>query len=188
MTKRTIVLFSLAMLASMGSASIAQAQVSNPVKFTVFGGASLLTGDAKDALNTGYTVGGALDLRAPLSPIGARGELTYSGYEAKGLSGTGLSADIKDLGVNANAVFWLSSPTPVTPYLTGGPSWSHQTGTVSSGGTSDSDSENAWGFNVGGGLQFALGGLGTRLDLRYRRLSKNGESFSVLPITFGLTF
>ena len=188
MTKRTTVLFSLAMLASIGSASIAQAQVSNPAKFTLFGGAGLPVGDAQDALKMGYTVGGALDLRAPLSPIGFRGELAYSGFDAKGLSGTGVSADLKDLGLNANLVYWLSSPTPVTPYLTAGPSWSHQTGTISSGGTSDSDSENAWGFNVGGGLQFALGGLGTRLDLRYRRLSKNGESFSVIPITFGVTF
>jgi opacity protein-like surface antigen len=188
MTKRTTVLFSLAMLASMGSASIAQAQVSNPLKFTVFAGAGLPVGDARDALDMGYTVGGALDLRAPLSPVGVRGELTYSAFEAKGLSGTGVSADLKDLGVNANLVYWLASPTPVTPYLTGGPSWSHQTGTVSVDGSSDSDSANAWGFNIGGGLQFALGGLGTRLDLRYRRLSKDGESFSVIPITFGLTF
>jgi opacity protein-like surface antigen len=182
---RTAVLLAFATMAPLASG---RAQISNPLKFTIFGGAALPVGDSQDALKTGYIVGGAVDLRAPLSPIGVRGELTYSAFDAKGLSGTGVSADLKDVGVNANLVYWLSNPTPVKPYLTGGPSWSHQTGTVSGGGSSTSGSENAWGFNLGGGLQFALGELGTRLDVRYRRLSKNGDSFSVIPITFGITF
>jgi hypothetical protein len=187
MIKRTILFSSLAVLASFGTASLARAQVSSPLKVTVFGGAAMPVGDSQDALRTGYSVGGALDLRMPLSPIGARGELTYSGFDAKGLSGTGVSANIKDLGVNANLVYWVTSPTPVKPYLTAGPSWSHQTGTVS-GSVNGSDSANAWGFNAGGGLEFGLGGLGTRLDVRYRRLSKDGSSFSVIPVTFGITF
>ena len=177
---RSAVLLAFATLAPMASA---RAQVSNPLKFTIFGGAALPVGDTQDALKTGYTVGAAVDLRAPLSPIGVRGELAYSGFDAKGGSG-----DLKDVGVNANLVYWLQNPTPAKPYLTGGPSWSHQTATVSVGGSDISASDNAWGFNLGGGLQFALGELGTRLDLRYRRLSKNGNSFSVIPITFGITF
>jgi len=188
MKKRTTLFFSLAALASIGSASIARAQVANTVKFTVFGGAALPVGDSQDELNTGYTVGGALDLRAPLSPLGFRAELTYSGFDAKGLGGTGVDANLKDLGVNANLVYWVTSPTPVKPYLTGGPSWSHQSATASGGGSTISGSDNAWGFNLGGGIQFPLGELGTRLDVRYRRLSKNGDSFSVIPITFGITF
>jgi opacity protein-like surface antigen len=178
---RTAVLLALATLAPLAAG---QAQVSNPLKFTIFGGAALPVGDTQDALKTGYTVGGALDLRVPLSPLGFRGEVAYSGFDAKGLSGTGVDADLKDLGINANVVFWLSNPTPAKPYLTGGPSWSHLTGTIAG----SSDSSNEWGFNLGGGLQFSLGDLGTRLDVRYRRISSDGDSFSVIPITFGLTF
>ena len=182
---RTAAMLAIVTLAPLGTM---RAQISNPLKFTIFGGAALPVGDSQDALKTGYTVGGALDFRVPLSPIGIRGELAYSGFDAKGLSGTGLSADLKDVGVNGNLVYWLQNPTPAKPYLTGGPSWSHQTGSVSGGGSNTSESANAWGFNLGGGLQFSLGELGTRLDLRYRRLSKDGNSFSVIPITFGLTF
>src|SRR4051812_32580897 len=109
MIRRTTLFFSLAALASIGSATIAQAQVANPLKFTVFGGAALPVGDSQDALETGYTVGGALDLRMPLTPLGFRGELTYSSFDAKGLSGTGLSANLKDVGVNVNAVYWVTS-------------------------------------------------------------------------------
>ena len=172
---RTAVLLAFATMAPLASG---RAQVSNPLKFTIFGGAALPVGDSQDVYKTGYTVGGAVDFRAPLTPIGIRGELTYSGFDAKGISGV----SVNDLGVNANLVYWLQNPTPAKPYLTGGPSWSHQSLSGASG------SDNAWGFNLGGGLQFALGELGTRLDVRYRRISKNGGSFSVIPITFGVTF
>jgi opacity protein-like surface antigen len=177
---RTAVSLALVMLAPM---SAVRAQISNPLKFTLFGGAALPVGDSQDDLETGYTVGGAVDFRVPLSPIGVRGELTYSGFDAKDVSG-----DLKDVGLNANLVYWLQNPTPAKPYIAGGPSWSHQTGTVSVSGSDISESANAWGFNLGGGLQLGLGSLGTRLDVRYRRISKDGGSFSVIPITFGLTF
>jgi opacity protein-like surface antigen len=172
---RTAVLLALATIAPLASG---RAQISNPLKFTVFGGAALPVGDSQDFYNTGYTVGGALDFRAPLTPVGVRGEVTYSGFDGKGLVG----GSTKDLGVNANLVYWLQNPTPAKPYIAGGPSWSRYTFSDVSG------SDNAWGFNLGGGLQFALGELGTRLDVRYRRISKEGDAFSVIPITFGITF
>ena len=184
---RTAVLLSLITLVPLGTS---QAQISNPLKFTIFAGAALPVGDTQDAVKTGYTVGGALDFRVPLSPIGVRGEVAYSAFDAKGLSGTGVDADFSDLGLNANIVAWLpTAPGGVlSPYLTAGPSFSHLKASASFGGASGSDAENHWGFNAGGGLQFALGGLGTRLDVRYRRISSEGESFQVIPITFGVTF
>ena len=182
---RTAVLLALATLAPLGAA---RAQVSSPLKFTIFGGAALPVGDTQDAVKTGYTVGGALDLRVPLSPIGFRGEVVYSALEAKGLSGTGVEADVTDLGANLNAVLWLPTATPLRPYVTGGPSFSRLKVSASGFGASESESQNEWGFNIGGGLQFALGALGTRLDVRYRRISSEGEAFSIIPITFGITF
>ena len=182
---RMAVLLALATLAPLGAV---RAQVSNPLKFTIFAGAALPVGDKQDAVKTGYTVGGALDLRVPLSPIGFRGELVYSGLEAKGLSGTGVEADVSDLGANLNAVLWLPTATPLRPYLTGGPSFSRLKVSASGFGASESESENEWGFNLGGGLQFGLGGLGTRVDVRYRRISTEGSAFSIIPITFGVTF
>ena len=195
MIKRTTVLFSLAALVSIGSASIAQAQVANPLKFTVFAGAALPTGDLKDGANVGYTLGGALDYHVPLSAIGFRGEGTYSSFGAKDTGGAD-DADLSDLGANANVVFWLpSAGSPAHAYLTGGPSFSRIKVSASSGSVSASVSDNNWGFNVGGGLDFPLGALSTRLDVRYKRISSDnffgsGESGTVqyIPITFGLTF
>jgi opacity protein-like surface antigen len=195
MTKRTTVLFSLAMLASIGSASIAQAQVSNPLKFTVFAGAALPTGDTKDGANLGYDVGAALDYHVPLSSFGVRAEGTYASFGAKDTGGAE-DADLSDLGLNANLVFWLPNVgSPVKPYLTGGPSYSRIKVSVSSGNADASLTDNNWGFNVGGGLDFALGALSTRLDVRYKRVSSDnffdtGEKGTIqyIPITFGLTF
>ena len=194
MMKRTAALFSFAVLASIGSASVAQAQVSNPLKFTVFAGGALPTGDLKDGTNTGYNVGAALDYRFPLSPFGVRGEGIYSSFGSKD-DGFG-DADLSDLGFNANAVVWLpNAGSPVRAYLTGGPTYSRIKVSGSEGNVDVSITDNNWGFNVGGGLDFALGALSTRLDVRYRRISSDdffgtGESGTVeyIPITFGITF
>lgn len=194
MIKRTAALFSFAVLASIGSASIAQAQVSNPLKFTVFAGGALPTGDFKEGTNTGYNVGAALDFRPPLSPFGFRAEGIYSKFGAKD-DGFG-DADLSDLGVNANAVLWLpNAGSPLRAYLTGGPTYSRISVSGSDGSLNVSITDNNWGYNVGGGIDFALGALSTRLDVRYRRISSDnffgtGEEGTVqyIPITFGITF
>lgn len=195
MMKRTSLVFSLAVLTSLGSASIAKAQVSNPLKFTVSGGAALPVGDTKDGTDVGYTVGAAIDYRIPLSPLGFRAEGIYTSFEAKDTGGAD-DASLSDLGLNANVVFWLpNAGSPVRPYLTGGPSYSRIKISASSGSVDLSASDNNWGFNVGGGIDFALGTLSTRLDVRYKRISsgdffETGESGTVqyIPITFGITF
>src|SRR3954469_12485255 len=97
MKKSTRMLFALAAVATFASPAVARAQVSNPLKFTVFGGAALPSGDAGDQFKTGYTVGGAVDLRAPLMPVGLRGELSYSSLGAKDTGGLE-SLKMTDLG------------------------------------------------------------------------------------------
>jgi opacity protein-like surface antigen len=190
MKKSITTLFALAAVATFASPAVARAQVSNPLKFTVFGGAALPSGSTSDGLKTGYTVGGAVDLRAPLMPVGLRGELTYSKLDAKDSQGL-QSLNLSDFGGNANAVFWLpSAGTPLTAYLTGGPSYARIAFNATDGGTTGSASEKHWGFNVGAGIDFALSGLSTRLDVRYRQISMgNGnDAFKSIPITFGITF
>jgi opacity protein-like surface antigen len=189
MNKSTSMLLSLVAVASIASSTVAQAQLSRPVKFTIFGGASLPSGDAGDALKTGYTLGGAADLRAPLMPVGLRAELAYSRLGAKDTGGLE-SLNMNDLGGNANVVLWVPSVgTPLTAYLTGGPSYSKIEFKASDSGQSGSVSQNHWGFNVGAGIDFALGGLGTRLDVRYRQISMDdGDNLKTIPITFGFTF
>jgi hypothetical protein len=190
MKKSFTMLLSLAAVATIASPVVARAQVSNPLKFTVFGGAALPSGDASDNLKTGYTLGGAVDLRAPLMPVGLRGELTYSKLDAKDTGGSG-SASMNELGGNLNAVWWLPSPpaAPLSVYFTGGPTYAREEAKASDSGVSVSASENHWGFNAGAGIDFHLSGLSTRLDVRYRQINMgDGDNFKTIPITFGITF
>jgi opacity protein-like surface antigen len=187
MKKSFTMLLSLAAVATFASPVVARAQVSNPLKFTVFGGAALPSGTASDFLKTGYTVGGAADLRAPLMPVGLRGELVYSKLDAKNTGAADESQS--DIGGNANVVLAFPSVgTPLTAYLTAGPSYAHITYKSTLGNASGSASQDHWGFNVGAGIDFALAGLGTRLDVRYRQISTDGDSYKTIPITFGITF
>lgn len=169
--------------------SVASAQLA-PIHFAVGAGAAIPIGSSSDNINTGYTVYGAADLGIIASPIGFRGELTYSKWGAKGLSGTGISADASDLGVNANVVLWTTPSSALSPgiYMTAGPSFSHATGSVRSGSTTVSESENHFGFNIGAGVDFPLGTLALRLDARYKQISTDGESFKTIPITVGIRF
>jgi opacity protein-like surface antigen len=182
---RTAVILALVTLAPLGTG---QAQISNPLKFTLFGGAALPIDKTSDLVRTGFNVGGAVDLKLPLMPVGFRGEIIYSSFDAKGLSSTGTTADATEFGANANIVMWIPLPTAglIRPYFTVGPSYSRLE-LLPTGGPGSSTA-NRWGFNAGGGVQFSLGELGARVDARYRRISTENNSFTYIPVTFGITF
>jgi Outer membrane protein beta-barrel domain len=182
---RSAVILALVTLAPL---SIGRAQISNPLKFTLFGGPALPIDKTSDLVKTGFNVGGAVDLKLPLMPVGFRGEVIYSSFDANGLSETGANADATEFGANANIVAWIPLPTAglIRPYLTAGPSYSRLE--LSPTGGPGSTTANRWGFNAGGGIQFSLGELGARVDARYRRISTEGDSFTYVPVTFGITF
>ena len=180
---RTRLLVPVAMLfLAVGSAG---AQIPS---ITLFGGAAVPTGDAGDDLNTGFTLGGALDMHLPATPFGARLEGTYARFGVKGLDGTGLTAHASDAGANLNVVMTLVNAVIFKPYITAGPSYSNLKLSASDGTNSGSDSESHWGYNAGGGIDFGLGPLGARLDVRYKHISANGGSWTSVPLTFGIRF
>jgi hypothetical protein len=159
-----------------------------PLSFTVFGGAAFPLLRSSNELNTGYTIGGAVDLRVPITPFGGRLEGSYSRFSAKGLAG--VSGHTSDLGANLNFVYWIpmSIPLPMSPYLTTGLSFSHLKGAVLSGGSGISETDNNWGLNGGGGIDFKIGTLPVRVDARYKRISSDRATFQAVPVTFGIRF
>ena len=77
---RTAALVACVVLAPVGTG---QAQLSNPLRFTLFGGAALPMDKTSDLVKTGFTVGGALDYKLPVLPFGLRAEVMYSGFDAR---------------------------------------------------------------------------------------------------------
>jgi opacity protein-like surface antigen len=166
-------------------------QEANPFSFTVFAGAAIPVGDAADNLNTGYTLGVAGDYRPdPMSPLGFRLEASYSDLGAKGLSNTGVDAKETDAGANLNIVLWAptTSQSTVAPYITGGVNLDRLEGRVSVGNTTTTQSDNHFGFNIGGGLDLPLSGFAVRLDARFKQISTSGSNFRTVPITVGIRF
>jgi len=182
---RTAALVAVVMLAPVG---VARAQISNPLKFTLFGGAALPIDKTSDLVKTGFSVGGALDYKLPLLPFGARAEVLYSSFDAKTLDTPTSSADLTEFGANLNFVSWIPTPTAglIRPYLTAGPSYSRLE--ESPTGAPGSVTLNRWGFNAGAGIQFSLGDLGARIDARYRRLNREPDDLTYIPVTFGIAF
>jgi hypothetical protein len=169
----------------------AQQEEVNPLSFTVFAGAVIPVGDASNDFNTGYTIGAAGDYRPdPASPVGFRLEASYADLGAKGLSGTGVDAKATDAGVNFNLVLWAptTTTTSIVPYVTGGVNFDRLEARARTGNTTVSQSENHFGFNVGGGLDLPLSGFAVRLDARFKQISSGDGSFRTVPITVGIRF
>ena len=154
---------------------------------TLFGGAVMPTGDAGDGLNAGFTAGAALDMHVPATPFGVRAEGSYSRFGLQGLT-NGISAHTTDLGFNLNAVMTILPLPLIKPYITAGPSYSNLKFSASDGTNSGSASEGHWGYNAGGGLDFGVGPIGMRLDVRYKHISVDGGSWTSVPLTLGFRF
>jgi len=154
---------------------------------TLFGGAVMPTGDAGNGLNAGFTAGAALDMHMPATPFGVRAEGSYSRFGLQDLP-TGVTANTSDVGFNLNAVMTVLNLGLLKPYITAGPSYSKLKLSASDGTNSGSDSQSHWGYNAGGGLDFGLGPIGMRLDVRYKHISVDGGSWTSVPMTVGFRF
>ena len=155
---------------------------------TLFGGAVVPTGDAGDGLNAGFIAGAALDMHMPATPFGLRAEGSYSRFGLQGITGSGVDAHTSDLGFNLNAVMTLVSLPLIKPYITAGPSYSSLKFSGTDGTTSVSGSEGHWGYNAGGGIDFGIGPIGMRMDVRYKHISVDGGSWTSVPLTLGFRF
>jgi opacity protein-like surface antigen len=164
------------------SAATAQAQVPsvNPLSFGLSGGLSVASGDFGDAVNAGYNVSGLVGLHLPTLPIRFRGELQYQRFGWKDVAGLTASGNTSTIGGIVNAI--VQMPTPlVSPYFTGGVGMYHLSST-------DVDSQNKFGYNLGVGISFHLSSINTFVEADYQSISVENGSMKTIPVRFGLTF
>lgn len=154
-------------------AAPALAQDARPLRFGVYGGASLPQGDL-DALDMGYIVGGRADFTPATLPIGLRFDAAYQNWGAEVGDGIG---GIQVLG---NALFNIPTTGGISPYVMGGLGWYRF--------SADDESESGIGFNLGGGININLGTLDAFAELRYHIVEVENVSFNHLPIVFGIRF
>ncbi|MGI9089940.1 MAG: outer membrane protein, partial [Gemmatimonadaceae bacterium] len=129
---------------------------------------------------------------------GLRLDAAYNSFDVKSelLSDAGVdnaSGNVRVLGFTGNLVFPIPlQAVMVRPYLIGGIGLYNvrASATIRDQGnsTSDSMSENKFGFNLGGGVSIPLSGFNTFIEARYHRVNMQDGSFAYVPITVGVMF
>ena len=161
-------------------ATTASAQLGRPVSLGISGGASVPTGTAGDGLESGFNVGGLLQIAPAASPLGMRLEGGYHRFDlANGGNGNTRVID----GI-ANGVVRFPGQV-VRPYLIAGVGAYNVGGEVA--GVS-LDSETNVGLNGGAGIDIPLSGIAAFVEARYHTVFRDGENLNMLPVTVGIRF
>lgn len=138
-------------------------------------------GSTGDQVDAGYHAIVGLGIKPPLAPIGARLEGLFNDNESK----TAADQTSRILGLIAN-VTYTAIPTA---YFIGGLGMYNLrcAGTCPTvPGVDNSDTKV--GFNVGGGVNIPLTGLGVFIEARLHIINTDTQSTKLLPITVGIKF
>ena len=194
---RSIVLTATAALLSLAMAPSARAQAQVMPHFGITAGASVPLSSFGDGVNTGYHVGGLVNVGIPLSPIGFRGEVGWNRFD---LSDNSVAGNVRMINGALNVVMAPSTIMTAKPYFIAGVGaynvkTSFDQGAIATPNglfdpNANESSSTRLGLNGGVGLAFGLGSVGTLLEARYVTVNgANGDrSLSFVPISFGITF
>lgn len=185
-----------ALAAALPSVTSAQATSSKPISVGIMAGASVPVGDLGKGVETGFTVGGHI-LLAPssMSMLAFRGDVTYDRWKFKGIAGQAVDANSSVLGVMGNVILRSGNAMGIKPYAIGGLGLLSGKTSGSIGNLSyDSERDNNFGVQAGGGLEFALSGFTTFVEAKFVNAfggkDSNGDRQNAnwVPITFGIRF
>ena len=178
MSRRAIALAALAAAIVTAPAAV---EAQSPVKFGIAAGATFPTGDLGDAVKMGYNLSGNITGKPMMSPVGIRGEVMWNSFkEEDGVLSTNESLNV--LAGIVNAEIGMSG-LGAKPYFIGGLGMYRL-----SSSADNTESVTKFGFNVGGGVDFALAGFSTFLEARYHSIQTEGSASNIIPLSFGIRF
>jgi len=164
-------------------AAVASAQGS-PFEIGGAAGIAIPTGDLGEFTDMGYNATFIVGYNPVYLPMGLRFDAAYNEFGFSDFDGEDVDGNINVASFTANAVFKL--PTGgFTPYVIGG------AGLYRIGGElfgESGDSENKFGFNVGGGISMPLSGFKVFIEARYNHVAMDGGNVTYVPIVFGASF
>ena len=158
----------------------AQAQARGYIGFG--GGVSIPSGDFADEVGTGWLGQVVAGITGPTGKIGGRINGTYTNHTFD----TVLSDDpsFRFIGVMGDVVFTPGQPdAKLRPYLLGGLGF--QNGKADLAGA---ESETNFAFNLGGGVNIAMGRIKLFIEGRWLSVRSDPASANMIPITAGLKF
>jgi len=175
--KRSLFVVSLLGMALVSFEVRAQV-VPKSVQLGIAAGASLPVSDLSDVANTGFNGTVTLGFTPTMIPVGIRIDGAYNQWGGKSVVGGG---NLHSTSVTGNFVLKMPG-VGVSPYAIGGAGW------YNFGASGGGSSENAFGWNIGGGIAMALSGFDTFIEARYNQAQTSGISTKFIPITFGVMF
>jgi opacity protein-like surface antigen len=169
--------------ALVGAASMAHAQQQSALSYGASGGLTLPIGDLGDFQGTGLNLQGHAFYKPSSTPFGLRGDLGFWTTGGKSINSggiTGSSQGIRWITANANAIYNFEGAKDATfvPYVIGGVGLYNANRNV---GTN-------FGFNLGGGATFRLAGFDAFGEARFHSIFTDGNSSSIIPLSFGIRF
>ena len=147
--------------------------------FGVLVGATLPSGDLNDELETGFNLGVTLSLESPAFPLALRTDATWHRMALSAFA-EDESEHLRIVAGTANLQYTLA--LPFRPYLIGG------AGVYNIRDPRLDGDENELGWNLGLGMRIPVAPVEVLAELRFHRLSREGESMTLVPITLGALF
>jgi opacity protein-like surface antigen len=169
----------LALAASSGSA---KAQDFNPFEIGGAIGAAVPLGDLEEFTDMGYNATFMIGYNPIFLPVGLRFDAAYNEF---GVSDTDEKINIPSF--TANAIFKL--PTGgFTPYVIGGAGLYRVS--LESPLFGQTESENRFGWNAGGGISMPLSGFKVFVEARFNQVrgEDGSPNLNFVPIVFGAIF
>jgi hypothetical protein len=165
----------------------AMAQAVGSLRYGVSAGVLMPMGDYNTVDKMGFVGGAGATYWLPGSPVGVRGDLSYS-QTSHDAAVTGFAGHTKIIGGMASVVYALNpASAPARILLNAGLGLYNVKVDVTGGGSA---SQSKIGFGGGAAVAFKMGTGSTRLIVgtRYTSVSTSGGSTKFLPITVGLSF
>ena len=174
-------LLAIGALASVASTAQAQYGSYNPFEIGASGGVAFPTGDLGSTSNTGYNLALAVGYRPQYTPIAIRAEAAWNQFGAS----TG-GGNFNVPAFTGNIEVGLPLGSTFSPYAIGGAGLYRPNFDFAGGGSTQS--ENHFGWNIGGGVKIPLAGFNTFIEARYNSVNINNGTLSFVPLTFGVMF
>lgn len=137
-------------------------------------GMSIPAGSLNDGYSAGFNLSGLVELRAPQEAVGVRAELLWERFEPK--EDVTAIENKNAVAVVLNAMYFVPEYA-LRPYFIGGMGFYHV-----------SDQGNRPGLNFGMGLDIPLSGMAAHLEVRLHKVLTDGNTYSTVPIAFGVKF
>jgi hypothetical protein len=180
-----IVLAAVALCVAAASPVMAQ-KAAGSLRYGVSAGVVMPMSDYNTADKLGFVGGAGATYWLAGSPLGIRGDLSYS--QTSHDEAVTVAGHTKIMGGMASVVYALNrASAPARILLNAGLGFYNVKFDVTGGGSA---SESKIGFGGGAAVAFKMGKGSTRLIVgtRYTSVSTSGSSTAFLPITVGLSF